>query len=295
MNITAANLTDGIRVDKATQKGSVRDVIQTVTNRRDGSHLSQVLSRILKDNPSLNPKCVKLRINGKGRETSVADAATLIEVAWLCPGKAAVAFRREGAESVCRILGGDLSLVEEIQRRHAQLTGTAEEEDLLADALHDDRARQTLPHKRGLDDDDDEVYAAKKQQVLRQIRQEASGTELAIIKQHAQGSMSILDMLSAGNAPPYTTGNHAAATDHQTQCHSTPWQHDREWHAEHACDRGTRTAARAQHQPAGTAVDSTDVRKQDGLACCSLHCKQAQGCSCSCKEDLVQREAASKH
>ena len=49
-----------------------------------------------------------------------------------------------------------------------------------------------------------EKSAAKKQQVLRQIRQEAAGTELAIIKQHAQGSMSILDMLSAGNAPPAT-------------------------------------------------------------------------------------------
>lgn len=31
MNITAANLTAGIRVDKATQKGSVYDVIQLVT------------------------------------------------------------------------------------------------------------------------------------------------------------------------------------------------------------------------------------------------------------------------
>ena len=37
---------------------------------------------------------MKIRINGKGRETPVADAATLIEIAWLCPGKAAVALRR---------------------------------------------------------------------------------------------------------------------------------------------------------------------------------------------------------
>ena len=133
MSITAANLTDGIRVDQATQKGSLRDVIQTLTDRRDGSHLSQILSRILKDNPSVNPKCVKLRINGKGRETPVADAATLVEIAWLCPGKAAVQFRRKGAETVCRMLGGDLTLVDEIQRRHAQVAGTAEQEFLLAD------------------------------------------------------------------------------------------------------------------------------------------------------------------
>lgn len=101
------------------------------------------------------------------------------------------------------MIGNDLSLVEEIQRRHGQVAGTAEEEFLLADAQGDDSTQQTVPHKRGLDDDD-EVYAAKKQQVLRQIRQEAAGTELAIIRQHAQGSISILDMLSAGNAPPAT-------------------------------------------------------------------------------------------
>jgi len=132
MSVTAANLIIGIRVDTASQRGSIRDVIQMVTKRRDGSHLSQVLSRILKDNPELNPKWVKLKINGKGQLTPVADAATLVEIAWLCPGTAATAFRRKGAESVCRLLGGDLQLVDEIQRRHAQVTGTAEEEFLLA-------------------------------------------------------------------------------------------------------------------------------------------------------------------
>ena len=56
--------------------------------------------------------------------------------------------------------------------------------------------QQAVAHKRCLDDDE-EVYAAKKQQLLSQISQQT-------IKQHAQGSMSILDMLSAGNAPPAT-------------------------------------------------------------------------------------------
>ena len=63
----------------------------------------------------------------------MADAATLVEIAWLCPGRAAVNFRRKGAETVCRMLGGDLTLVDEIQRRHAQVAGTAEQEFLLAD------------------------------------------------------------------------------------------------------------------------------------------------------------------
>lgn len=58
-----------------------------------------------------------------------------------------------------------------------------------------------MPCKRTLDGDD-EVYAAKKQQILKQIKQEIAGTELAMIKQHAQGSMSISDVLSTGNAAP---------------------------------------------------------------------------------------------
>ena len=193
MSITAANLTDGIRVDRATQKGSVYDVISMVT-QRDNTHVTQALARITKSNAEFNPKCVKLRINGKGRETPVADAATLVEIAWLCPGKAAVQFRRKGAETVCRMLGGDLTLVDEIQRRHAQVAGTAEEEFLLADVQGN--PQQVTSHKRCLDDDD-EVYAARKQQIMGQISQQT-------IKQHAQGSMSILDMLSAGNAPPAT-------------------------------------------------------------------------------------------
>lgn len=122
----------------------------------------------------------------------MADAATLVEIAWLCLGKAAVAFKRKGAELVCRMLGGDMTLVDKIQRRHVQVAGAAKEEFLLADA-QSGSTQQATARKRCLDDDD-EVYAAKKQQVLRQIIQQT-------IKEHAQGSMSILDMLSAGNTP----------------------------------------------------------------------------------------------
>ena len=110
--MTAANLIDGIRVDQATQKGSVYDVIHLVCNK-PSNYASQVLARVEKTHPELTTEWCKLRINGKGRETPVADAATLVEIAWLCPGKAAVQFRRKGAESVCRMLGGDLSLVDE--------------------------------------------------------------------------------------------------------------------------------------------------------------------------------------
>ncbi len=93
MSITAANLTNGIRVDQATQKGSVYDVVSVVTHK-DNTHVTQTFSCITNNHPELNTKWVKLKINNKGRSTPVADAATLVEIAWLCPGKAAVDFRR---------------------------------------------------------------------------------------------------------------------------------------------------------------------------------------------------------
>lgn len=131
MSITAANLTDGIRVDRATQKGSVNDVIALVQSTKT-RNAWQTLSQLKADNPDLLAKCMQLRINSQGRVTPVADAATLVEIAWLLHGKKAASFKRTGAETVCRMLGGDLMLVDEVQRKHTQVAGTAKEEFLLA-------------------------------------------------------------------------------------------------------------------------------------------------------------------
>lgn len=105
MSVTAADLTDGIRVDQGTQKGSVNDVIALVLSTKSSQNAWQTLRRLKLDNPDLHARCMQLKINGKGRKTPVADAATLVEIAWLLPGKAAGVFRRKGAESVCRMLG----------------------------------------------------------------------------------------------------------------------------------------------------------------------------------------------
>ncbi|DBB04570.1 TPA: hypothetical protein ACH3X1_012650 [Trebouxia sp. C0004] len=147
MSITAVILTDGIRVDRGTQKGSIYDVIQLVT-QGDPRYSARVLARLNEHHPDLHPKWMKPKINGKGRDTLVADAATLVEVAWHCPGRTATEFKRKGAETVCRILGGDLTLVDEIQRRHSQVAGTAEEEFLLAgnQGNHNQVAFPELPY-----------------------------------------------------------------------------------------------------------------------------------------------------
>lgn len=74
----------------------------------------------------LSKDCCQLRINGKGKLTPVADAEILVEIVFLLPGKIARDFRRKRAAKVCRLLlGGDVTLVTEIEQRRAQLQSSA--------------------------------------------------------------------------------------------------------------------------------------------------------------------------
>ena len=90
------------------------------------SKANTALSRLFNSNASRCTQLTQLRINGKGKITPVADAKTLIEIIWLLPGKKAREFRHKSSEKVCRLLGGDLSLVSEIEARHATLQSTEE-------------------------------------------------------------------------------------------------------------------------------------------------------------------------
>lgn len=112
-----------IRVDKNTKQGSAMDTIRMVLKCSSGT-ASTYLSGLFSTSPELNNHVCHIRINGKGKITPVADAKTLIEIIWLLPGKKAREFRRNSAEKVCRLLGGDLSLVSEIEARHATLQST---------------------------------------------------------------------------------------------------------------------------------------------------------------------------
>lgn len=84
------------------------------------------LNRLFVTSPELTTQIGQLPINKKGRETPVADAKTLIHIIWLLPGGKAQQFRRSSSEKVCRLLGGDLSLVSEIEERHASLQASDE-------------------------------------------------------------------------------------------------------------------------------------------------------------------------
>ncbi|CAM9319457.1 unnamed protein product [Sphacelaria rigidula] len=118
-----------IRVDTATQQGSVLDVLRMVLGC-DSTSAKTAFRRLKEDSAELGAElgaaCTQLRINGKGKLTPVADAKTLVEIVFNLPGKIARDFRRKGAAKVCRLLGGDTTLVTEIEKRRAELQSTAE-------------------------------------------------------------------------------------------------------------------------------------------------------------------------
>ena len=109
------SITANIRVDAATGQGSVIDVIRLVNPNLTSSNAGNTLTQLPAD---LGIRYTHLQINEKGKRTPVADARALIEIVWALPGKAARDFRRASAQTVCRVLGGDLSLVDEIESRH---------------------------------------------------------------------------------------------------------------------------------------------------------------------------------
>ena len=59
------HLTDGIRVDQATQKGFVYDVIHLIC-RKPGNYASQNFSRLQKAHSQLTPFWCRLKTDGKG-------------------------------------------------------------------------------------------------------------------------------------------------------------------------------------------------------------------------------------
>lgn len=90
-----------IRVDKDSKTGSVMDTIRILLKCNSGA-ANTYLSRLFATAPELTTRCGRLKINGKGNLTPVADAKTLIEIVWLLPGNKAHAFRHQSSEKVQR-------------------------------------------------------------------------------------------------------------------------------------------------------------------------------------------------
>jgi hypothetical protein len=115
-----------VRFDEDSMMVSVYDVCQVVTGK-DNNRAAEVMRRLFKQWPEFDPKAVNaksvnIQFPGQGqRPTPVADAAVMIELVWLMPGRKAKEFRASSAVEICRTLGGDETLIEEIRYRQRNL------------------------------------------------------------------------------------------------------------------------------------------------------------------------------
>ena len=131
MVLTVHQVLEKIRFDRESKRGSVLDVVQLVT-KCSQDNASKVFQRLSEHHPDLRASRMDFKFPGQGqRPTPVANVVTLCEIAWLLPGLNAAIFRKEGAATLCRALGGDLTLIDEIKARHGEIAGGEEQGILL--------------------------------------------------------------------------------------------------------------------------------------------------------------------
>jgi hypothetical protein len=113
-----AIISASIRVDVDTQTGSVIDVIRLINSNLTSGNATNVLNNLTQSLPDISSQIHVLRINGKGKFTPVANVQTIIHIIFELPGKAARDHRRRSAYQICRLLGGDITLIDQIQGRN---------------------------------------------------------------------------------------------------------------------------------------------------------------------------------
>ena len=69
--------TNKVKMDSKTNQASILDVIMHMC-KLTSNNASNVLKRILENQPELSTRCSYIRINGKGKLTPVASARTMI-------------------------------------------------------------------------------------------------------------------------------------------------------------------------------------------------------------------------
>ena len=96
-------------------KVSVFDLIEAVTGQVGQGRM--MFKRLIQDHPEVVTLCYNLKFEGPGqRLTPVTDARGAVTFINLLPGRNAATFRAASADVFVRFMGGDPSLIDEIQR-----------------------------------------------------------------------------------------------------------------------------------------------------------------------------------
>lgn len=121
MSLENKDIFKHIRWSDELNKGSVYDVVQTITGCAKND-TGKYWERIKLQQTEVLTKCQDFQFPGKGqRNTPIADTKTLIQIAFLCPGKNAYNIGAQAANALARQLAGDLSLVDELVKNNGSL------------------------------------------------------------------------------------------------------------------------------------------------------------------------------
>ena len=104
--------------DGTPPKISVIDVISAVTGK-DARHAAEQLRRLVAQYPDVDSHCVHVKFpDSRGRkgqkDTPASGVRGVVEIVMLLQGHAAAKVRRQAAELLCRWLGGDLAIIDEV-------------------------------------------------------------------------------------------------------------------------------------------------------------------------------------
>ena len=104
------------KTDQTPPRVSVIDVVQAITGK-DARHAAEDVRGLCFSYAEVDGISVHYRFPGRGqRDTPVADVRGIVEIVMLLPGRQAARVRRQAAELLCRFLGEDLALVDEVCR-----------------------------------------------------------------------------------------------------------------------------------------------------------------------------------
>ena len=104
------------KTDEVPPRISVIDVAVVITGK-DANHAAQDVGYVKDRHPEVTQILGDFKFCGQGqKKTPVTDLRGAVELTFLLPGRHAARVRRQAAELLCRYLGGDLSLVDEVCR-----------------------------------------------------------------------------------------------------------------------------------------------------------------------------------
>ncbi|AAR26858.1 FirrV-1-A34 [Feldmannia irregularis virus a] len=115
--LRSLNIHGSIRVDERSGMVSAIDVIKIVCPDKSEDHAKITLKRMLTRHDHLASKVITVQMNERGRYTPATDLRTIIKIVHILPGAGNVQ-RCKSMEMLCRVLGGDLDLCEDINENY---------------------------------------------------------------------------------------------------------------------------------------------------------------------------------